>query len=86
VAEAVEAVAHESAITLGDILLRRVPVALGACWSDDCSRAAAEKIGAALGWDGARMGQELDGFEEERQRFLHPATDPKLPLTVISAQ
>ncbi len=75
VAEAVEAVAHECAITLGDILLRRVPVALGACWSDACSREAARKIGAALGWDQARIGQELEGFEEEREKFLHPKKD-----------
>jgi glycerol-3-phosphate dehydrogenase len=72
VAEAVEAVAHECAITLGDILLRRVPVALGACWSDACSREAAGKIGSALGWDQARIGQELESFEEEREKFLHP--------------
>jgi glycerol-3-phosphate dehydrogenase len=79
VAEAVEAVAHESAITLGDILLRRVPVALGACWSAECSREAATKIGSALGWDSMRMGQELEGFEEERKLFLHP--QPKLSST-----
>jgi len=72
VAEAVEAVAHECAITLGDILLRRVPVALGACWSDECSHEAAGKIGLALGWDEARIHAELDRFEEERQDFLHP--------------
>ena len=72
VAEAVEAVAHESAITLGDILLRRVPVALGPCWCLECSREAAQKIGAALGWDQSRIGQELDAFEEERKKFLHP--------------
>jgi glycerol-3-phosphate dehydrogenase len=72
VAEAVEAVAHECAITLGDILLRRVPVALGACWSEECSREAARKVGTALGWDQARVHQELDRFEEERQSFLHP--------------
>ena len=72
VAEAVEAVAHESAITLGDILLRRVPVALGACWSIECSREAAGKIGCALGWDQARIHQELESFEEERKKFLHP--------------
>jgi glycerol-3-phosphate dehydrogenase len=72
VAEAVEAVAQESAITLGDILLRRVPVALGACWSADCSREAASKIGCALGWDSMRIGQELENFEEERRLFLHP--------------
>jgi len=72
VAEAVEAVAHESAVTLGDILLRRVPVALGACWSEDCSREAAQKIGRALGWDQARVYMELLRFEEERASFLHP--------------
>ncbi len=72
VAEAVEAVAHEFAVTLGDILLRRVPVALGACWSEECSREAAEKIGRALGWDKARIYMELLRLEEERMQFLHP--------------
>jgi glycerol-3-phosphate dehydrogenase len=72
VAEAVEAVAHESAVTLGDILLRRVPVALGACWSEECSREAAHKIGNALGWDQSRVYMELLRLEEERDQFLHP--------------
>jgi glycerol-3-phosphate dehydrogenase len=72
VAEAVEAVAHESAVTLGDILLRRVPVALGACWSEECSREAAHKIGNALGWDQSRVYLELLRLEEERDQFLHP--------------
>lgn len=84
VAEAVEAVAHESAITLGDILLRRVPVALGPCWCIDCSREAAHKIGGALGWDQARIGQELEAFEEERRVFLHPhAVLTRVPLEHI---
>ncbi len=72
VAEAVEAVAHESAVTLSDILLRRVPVALGACWSEECSRDAAHKIGSALGWDQPRVYIELLRLEEEREQFLHP--------------
>jgi glycerol-3-phosphate dehydrogenase len=72
VAEAVEAVAHESAVTLGDILLRRVPVALGACWSETCSHEAANKIGRALGWDQSRVYMELLRLEEEREHFLHP--------------
>src|SRR5712671_664034 len=74
VAEAVEAVAHESAVTLGDILLRRVPVALGACWSEGCSREAATKIGSALGWDQSRVNLELSRLEEERTQFLHPSS------------
>jgi len=75
VAEAVEAVAHECAITLGDILLRRVPVALGSCWSEACSREAASRIGSALGWDQSRVHAEFEQFEEERRRFLHPKGD-----------
>jgi len=73
VAEAVEAVQRESAVTLADILLRRVPVALGACWDEDCSRTAAERIGSVLGWTEALQRTELESFVEERRRFLHPA-------------
>lgn len=72
VAEAVEVVTHELAITLADILLRRVPVALGPCWSERCSTQAASRIGAALGWDPARVHKELECLEEERRAFLHP--------------
>ena len=72
VAEAVEAVSREHAVTLGDILLRRVPVALSECWDHGCSREAAANIGGALGWNAFRIGRELERFEEERQKFLHP--------------
>jgi len=75
VAEAVEAVQRESAVTLADVLLRRVPVALGACWDDDCSRIAAERVGSALGWTETQQRAELERFSEERQCFLHPATN-----------
>jgi glycerol-3-phosphate dehydrogenase len=78
VAEAVEAVAHESAVTLGDILLRRVPVALGACWQEECSGEAARKIGHALGWDKSRISVELTRLEEERNQFLHPRHGQRL--------
>jgi glycerol-3-phosphate dehydrogenase len=70
VAEAVAAVRRESAVTLGDILLRRVPVALGACWSEECSRLAARRIGDALGWSLSRVTREREAFEEERAMFL----------------
>jgi glycerol-3-phosphate dehydrogenase len=72
VAEAVEAVLHESAVTLADVLLRRVPVALGPCWSESCSSEAAFRIGATLGWGRPRTHAELEKFEEERITFLHP--------------
>ncbi len=70
VAEAADAFSAECAVTLGDVLLRRIPVALGACWSEDCSREAAARIGAALGWSEAQAHQELEAFEAERTSFL----------------
>jgi glycerol-3-phosphate dehydrogenase len=70
VAEAMNAFRFEHAITLGDVLLRRVPVALGACWSRECSRAAVEAIGAAMRWSPAKVEWQLENFEEERARFL----------------
>jgi len=70
VAEAVDAFAGECAATLGDVLLRRVPVALGACWSPACSREAAARIGAVMGWDDALSAAQLEAFEIERAAFL----------------
>src|SRR5579863_444491 len=72
VAEVVEAYRREFAITLGDVLLRRVPVALGACWSESCSREAALRIGAVLGWNEQTIGANLEAFETERSAFLRP--------------
>jgi glycerol-3-phosphate dehydrogenase len=69
VAEVVEAYRKECAVTLGDVLLRRVPVALGPCWSDSCSREAALRIGAVLGWNEQTMGENLESFEMERAAF-----------------
>jgi glycerol-3-phosphate dehydrogenase len=72
VAEVVEAYRREFAVTLGDVLLRRVPVALGACWSESCSREAALRISAVLGWREQAMGANLEAFETERSAFLRP--------------
>jgi glycerol-3-phosphate dehydrogenase len=72
IAEVVEAYRRECAVTLGDVLLRRVPVALGACWSESCSREAALRIGAVLGWKEQALGANLEAFETERSAFLRP--------------
>ncbi len=69
-AEAVHAIAHEYAITLGDVLLRRVPVALGACWSKECSQEASMRVGAAMGWDEKQTAAAWETFEAEREAFL----------------
>ena len=70
VAEAVDAFSNECACTLADVLLRRVPVALGACWSPFCSRQAVTRIGAVMGWSEQRTTMELEAFERERDGFL----------------
>lgn len=70
VAEVVHAVAHEYAVTLGDALLRRVPVALGACWSQECSREASQRVAAAIGWDEHQTASAREDFESERAAFL----------------
>jgi glycerol-3-phosphate dehydrogenase len=70
VAEAVDAIAGECAVTLGDVLLRRVPVALGGCWSPACSREAAARVGAVVGWKDKEVAAELEAFEVERSSFL----------------
>jgi glycerol-3-phosphate dehydrogenase len=70
VAEAVSAYRNECAVTLGDVLLRRVPVALGSCWSETCSREAAQRIGAVMGWNEEETGANLEALEMERAAFL----------------
>src|ERR1700722_3309984 len=80
VAEAADAFSNECAHTLGDVLLRRVPVALGACWSGLCSREAAARIGAVMGWSEERIAQELEAFEKERDGFLRKASKAPAPL------
>jgi len=44
---------------------------LGGCWSLACSRDAAARLGAVLGWTEKQAAVELEGFERERSSFLH---------------
>jgi glycerol-3-phosphate dehydrogenase len=76
VGEAVYALRHECAVTLGDVLLRRAPVALAGWWSEECTRQAAERIGAAIGWSEERVGVEIEEFEKEREQFLVKVKQP----------
>jgi len=70
VAEAVYAFQHEHAVTLSDVLLRRVPIALGKCWSRKCAGVATQRIGAAVGWDAKQTNNQLEQFEAEYENFL----------------
>jgi glycerol-3-phosphate dehydrogenase len=71
VAQAVEAVAYERAVTLADILLRRIPIALDQNWNEDSTAQAAARIAPALYWNERRIREETQAFEEERGRFLY---------------
>jgi glycerol-3-phosphate dehydrogenase len=92
VAEAIAALQTEHAATLADVLLRRVPVALGGCWSAECSTIAAQRIGRMLVWSEAAIARALESFEEERHAFLQPTvleqvkTSGKTSLSVASPQ
>ena len=70
VAEAVAAMQHGRAATLADVLLRRVPVALSGCWSEECTRQAAQRIGRVFGWREQEIEIQIEGFEAERSQFL----------------
>ena len=79
VAEAVGAYRNECAVTLGDVLLRRVPVALGPCWSETCSREAALRVGAVMGWNEEQTAGHLEALEVERAAFLRkPRTNVRM--------
>ncbi len=80
VAEAVDAIRNECACTLADVLLRRVPLALGACWSSSCSREAAKGIAVGLGWNEEQTASELEAFEIERAGFLQRASQTGIAL------
>ena len=82
VAEALYAVRNECAVTLGDMLLRRVPVALGACWSEECTRQAAARLGAALEWDTPHIEASVEDFEVERDWFLQKTQPCKVGVRV----
>ena len=84
VAEAVHGLRFEYAVTLADILLRRVPVALGACWSADCTRMAATRIGTALGWDESEIEWQIETAEIERVAFLKKPEPTPVPRDASS--
>ena len=64
-------IAGTNTVTLSDVLLRRVPVALGACWSSSCSRESSTRVAMALGWNDEETARELESFEIERSGFLN---------------
>jgi glycerol-3-phosphate dehydrogenase len=78
-AEVVHAVQREYAVTLADILLRRVPIALTTHWSEEQSIEAADRIGRTLGWSGPRITAELESFVAERDSLIGRGRGSRTP-------
>ena len=56
------AVRQEHARTLTDLLFRRVPVGWSETMGHECCQRAAEAVADLLGWDRARLGQEVTAY------------------------
>jgi glycerol-3-phosphate dehydrogenase len=75
-AELVRAVADEWAVTLGDVLLRRTPLGLGACQALDCLDATAERVGSLVGWDANERARQASAYREEIEPMRRFSTSP----------
>lgn len=69
-AEVAYSVRSECTVTLADILLRRIPVALSCNWTVESTRNAALAVAPLLRWNPCETDAEIEAFEEERARFL----------------
>jgi len=64
-AEIVRAIRDEWAVTIGDVLLRRTLIGLGACQGLDRLDDIAALIAAVAGWDEPRRAAEIDAYRRE---------------------
>lgn len=58
------AVTAEGAVTVADVLLRRVPIGLASCQGLDCLETVAQEIGDELGWDPSRRRREIVAYQD----------------------
>ena len=71
-AQVVYAVEREHAVTLADVLLRRLPVGWSACHALDGAERVADVMAPRLGWDVARASHEIAAYERELRGTLVP--------------
>ena len=64
-AEVVYAARAEAAVTLSDVLLRRVPIGLTACQGLDCAETAAAWLRSELGWSEAQTREQVEAYTAE---------------------
>jgi glycerol-3-phosphate dehydrogenase len=64
-AQVAYAVEHERAVTLGDVMLRRLPCGWSACHALDGAERAAEVMAERLGWSAERVKGEVVAYQRE---------------------
>ncbi len=74
-AQVAYSVEREHAVTLADVLLRRLPVGWSKCHALDGAERAAHVMAQRLGWDAGRMSEEIASYEREVRSTLVPLED-----------
>lgn len=74
-AQVAYAVEREEAVTLGDALLRRLPVGWSKCHAFDGAERSARVMAARLGWDDARVAAEVAAYARDVRRVLVPLAE-----------
>jgi len=74
-AQVAYAVEREQAVTLADVLLRRLPCGWSACHALDGAEHAARVMARRLHWDNARIVAELASYELDLREALVPPSD-----------
>ena len=72
-AQVAYAVEREQAVTLADVLLRRLPLGWSKCHALDGASRAARVMAPLLGWDEDRNAREIASYEAEVRRVCVPA-------------
>jgi glycerol-3-phosphate dehydrogenase len=79
-AELLHAITHEQAATLGDLLIRRTPIAFE---TRDHGRSAARRIAPVVGrwmrWNGVEMDDAIEAYDAESARIFR--VDAESPAT-----
>ncbi|TAK66142.1 MAG: FAD-dependent oxidoreductase [Dehalococcoidia bacterium] len=74
-AQVAYAVECEQAVTLGDVLLRRIPAGWSRCHALDGAERVARIMAQRLGWDEARVACEVQAYERELRETLVPVDE-----------
>ncbi len=84
-AQVAYAVDHEFAVTLADVLLRRLPVGWSKCHALDGAARAASVMAPHLAWNDDRIAHEIAAYERELRATLVPLDDLTAPTRSIDA-